>query len=101
MSGGKLPACKHQAPKEKRADRALDQLLLRGVSYDAFLSLAAEEASIDASWFSKERWAFVAENARSDLSEDLKQLRHKPVLLLTGARDGQVDATETMAKRPL
>ncbi len=86
-----------QPLEEKRADRALDQLLLRGASYDAFLSLAVEEASIDASWFSKERWAFVAENARSDLSEDLKQLRSHPVLLLTGARDGQVDATETMA----
>jgi len=84
------------ATEEKRIDEALDQLLLAGAPYDDFVAFAHAEPEVEETWFTKDRWAFVAKNVRADLANDIAQLRDKPVLLLTGALDGQVDAKETM-----
>ncbi len=84
--------------EEMRIDDAVDQLLLTGAPYEEFVALARLEPEVEQTWFSKDRWAFVAKNSNSNLSEDLAQLRGHPVLLLAGAKDGQVDAKETMVE---
>ena len=55
------------------------------------------DKEIDKEEFSPKRWAFITKNARSDLSQEIGQLNDVPVLLLTGARDGQLDAVKTDA----
>lgn len=80
----------------RRRGDAVDDLLLSGALYAAFEELASGEPDLGAEEFSKSRWNFVVKNAHADLTADLGQVQGTPVLLLAGARDGQVDALETI-----
>jgi len=77
------------------ANLAVDELLMTGMPYEAFRELAEREPTIDTEMFSASRWSFVVKNMHADLTADLKALDQVPVLLFTGARDGQVDAIDT------
>ncbi|MCZ4273852.1 alpha/beta hydrolase family protein [Maritalea porphyrae] len=80
-----------------RNNQAIDEMVLAGAPYRQFEQYAAKHKEIDKEEFSPKRWTFITKNARSDLSQDIGQLNDVPVLLLTGARDGQLDAAKTDA----
>lgn len=80
----------------RRRGVAVDDLLGSGAPYNEFEALAGGDADLDVGGFSRARWDFVVKNVHSDLSDELPGLKNFPVLLLAGARDGQVDAPETV-----
>ncbi|MFC4305941.1 alpha/beta hydrolase family protein [Cohnella boryungensis] len=65
------------------------QLLERGSSYEEYLKLAAPDRLL-----SRDRWAFIARNFRSDASDELTRFT-SPILLVLGGQDINVDVEET------
>ncbi|MFE3192924.1 alpha/beta hydrolase family protein [Nocardia sp. NPDC059240] len=76
------------AAELRRRDNDLS-LLREGANYDRYRS-----ATTDSPPMSEDRWWFVRQNYRADVSETLPRLRI-PVLLLLGERDLNVDVAET------
>ncbi len=85
-----------EAIAARRASGApVDALLAANEPYAAFEALATSRDDVDGNAFSKDRWDFVRANMHADLTADLQKIGDAPVLLLLGARDGQVDAEES------
>ncbi|MBB3112705.1 hypothetical protein FHS18_004807 [Paenibacillus phyllosphaerae] len=70
-------------------EKGINGLLRREASYEDYVASAKSDEAM-----TRERWAFVSKNYRSDATADLRHF-HSPVLLLLGAADRNVDIKET------
>ncbi|WP_031170170.1 alpha/beta hydrolase family protein [Streptosporangium roseum] len=76
---------------ELRRRAAQIRLLEEGVGYDEYLA-----SGLDNPPMSKDRWGFVLQNFRADVTAQLPKVR-TPTLLVLGERDRNVDVKETEA----
>ncbi|MEV8638470.1 alpha/beta hydrolase [Streptosporangium sp. NPDC051023] len=83
------PAGKLDAELRRRAARL--RLLEEGAAYDKYLA-----SGLDNSPMSRDRWRFVLQNFRADVTDQLPKVR-TPTLLMLGDHDRNVDVKETEA----
>ncbi|MFF4412854.1 alpha/beta hydrolase family protein [Streptosporangium sp. NPDC001559] len=76
---------------ELRRRAAQIRLLKEGAGYDKYLA-----SGLDNPPMSKDRWGFVLQNFRADVTDQLPKVR-TPTLLLLGDHDRNVDVKETEA----
>ncbi|ENQ3107799.1 alpha/beta fold hydrolase [Bacillus cereus] len=84
-------ATKEEINQRMKNNEKVLELLLKNSNYEEYKNVTNDKGDI-----SKERWDFIKKNVNSDATKDLTETK-KPVKLIVGGRDENVDVKNTMA----